>query len=76
MDVCYFCLRVLPLFFSFHQYPGGTVHFSISLPLYDSTADTTAKFARLKAVMSKSEPEEILQYDLNGNWETSSPVCY
>ena len=67
---------VFCLILSFHQYAGRTVPISISLPSYDSTRDTAAKLARLKAVMNKSEPEETLQSDPNGNWGSSSPMCY
>lgn len=35
-----------------------------------------AKFARLKAVMNKGESEEMLQCNLNGNWGSSSQMCY
>lgn len=35
-----------------------------------------AKFARLKAVMNKGESEEMLQCNPNGNWGSSSQMCY
>lgn len=62
--------------FLFPQYSGGMVPNSISLPWYDSTGDAAVKFARLKAVTSKSKPEEILQHDPNGNWKGSSAMCH